>query len=335
MIVKGAVTKMAFQNRVTKMLGIKYPIMQGGMQNLANPRLAAAVSNAGGLGTINISMWPNHDDFREAVKQTKSLTDKPMCVNISMLPHAEISDDITGYVKICGEEGVEVIETSGKNPAELVPLIHSCGIKLIHKVPAVKHALKAETVGADIVSIVGAEAAGHPSPDLIGAVILGAKAAGKLKIPYLMGGGVADGRGFAAMLALGAEGVVMGTRFVACSDCGVSENHKQWIVNASEQDTILCQRAIKNMIRAAGNAAALECLEMEKNSGVTLQDLMPLISGAVGKAAYESGDTSKGIFPVGQNIGIINSIKSASQIIGDMVAEASAIIGTLEVLRNA
>ena len=323
---------MVFQNRVTEMLGIKYPIMQGGMQNLADPHLAASVSNAGGLGTINFSMWSNPDDFRKAVRHTKSLTYNPMCVNISMLPHEDISDKIIDYIKICGEEGVEVIETSGKNPAELVPLIHSFGIKLIHKVPAVKHALKAESVGVDIVSIVGAEAAGHPSPDLIGTIILGAKAAGKLKIPYILGGGVADGRGFAAMLAMGAEGIVMGTRFVACSDCCISKNHKQWIVNASEQDTVLCQRSIKNMIRVANNTTAQECLEMEKKPDVTLQDLMPIISGTLGKAAYANGDISKGIFPVGQNIGIINDIKSAAQIIEDIIAETSAVIENLKVL---
>lgn len=325
---------MAFQNRVTEILGIKYPIMQGGLQNLGTPELAAAVSNAGGLGTINISMWPDFDDFRAAVRKTKALTDKPMCVNISMIPNVDMGEKITQYIKICGEEGVEVIETAGKDPAELVPLIHSYGIKQIHKVPAVKHALKAEAGGVDIVSIVGAEAAGHPSPDLIGTVVLGAKAAGKLKIPYLLGGGVADGRGFAAMLALGAEGVVIGTRFVACSDCLISENHKQWIVNATERDTVLCQRAIKNMVRVANNAAARECLEMEKKTGVTLRDLMPIISGAAGKAAYESGDTAKGMFAVGQNIGLVDKILSAKEIIDKMVAEASAVIGDLDALRK-
>ena len=325
---------MAFQNRVTELLGIKYPIMQGGMQYLGTPQLAAAVSNAGGLGTINMSIWPDYDGFRAAVRKTKSLTGKPVCVNISMIPGIETSSKIPDFIKICGEEGVEVIETSGKNPAEFIPLIHSLGIKLIHKVPAIKHAMKAEAVGVDIVSIVGAEAAGHPSPDLIGTVILGAKAAGKLKIPYMLGGGVADGRTFAAMLALGAEGVVIGTRFIACSDCVISENHKQWIVNASEQDTVLCQQSIKNMMRAANNATAQECLEAEKKSGVTLSDLMPIISGAAGKAAYESGDTSKGIFPVGQSIGIIDGIKSASQIIEDMIAEAADTIERLKDLRN-
>jgi len=320
---------MALQNRVTEILGIKYPIMQGGMQNLATPRLAAAVSNAGGLGTINMGMWTDAAQFRKAVLETKSLTDKPICVNISMLPHAEISSEITEYIKICGEEGAEAIETSGKNPAELIALIHSYGIKLIHKVPSVKHALKAESVGVDIVSIVGAEAAGHPSPDLISTSILGAKAAEKLKIPYLLGGGIADGRGLVAMLALGADGVVIGTRFIASLECIISENHKKWIVNASEQDTVLCQQAIRNTMRCAKNAAALECLEIEKKPGVTLSDLMPIISGAVGEAAYKSGDISKGIFPVGQSIGLINEIKSASQIISDMVAEASSIIGNL------
>ena len=325
---------MAFQNRITKMLGIKYPIMQGGMQNLATPELAAAVSNAGGLGTINISMWSDHNDFREAVRYTKSLTKQPICVNISMLPHMEINEKITAYINICGEEGVDVIETAGKNPADLVPLIHSFGIKLIHKVPALKHALKAEAIGVDIVSIVGAEAAGHPSPDMIGTVILGAKAARQLKIPYLLGGGIADGRGLAAMLALGAEGVVIGTRFVACSDCSISENHKQWIIDASEQSTVICQRAIKNFMRAANNSSAQECLKMEENPDVDLEDLMPIISGTVSKEAYETGDTSKGIFPIGQSIGLINDIKNASQIIEDMVAEASVVIENLKALRN-
>lgn len=320
---------MAFQNRVTKLLGIKYPIMQGGMQNLGTPQLAAAVSNAGGLGTINTSMWSDLEDFRKAVQLTKSLTSNPICVNISMLPHLTISDKVTAYIHICGEEGVEVIETSGKSPEPLVPLIHQYGIKLIHKVPTVKHAIKAESIGADIVSIVGAEAAGHPSPDLVGTVVLGAKAAGKLKIPYLLGGGIADGRGLAAMLALGAEGVVVGTRFVACSECLISENHKNWIVEASERDTVLCQRSIKNMMRAANNAAAQACLKLEENPSVTLEDLMPVISGAEGKAAYESGDLSKGMFPVGQDIGLIDSVESAAQIINQMIEQASDVIDSL------
>ena len=323
---------MSFQNRVTEILGIKYPIVQGGMQNLGTPQLAAAVSNAGGLGTINISMWPDFDDFRAAVRETKEMTDKPMCVNISMIPNVDMGDKITKYIDICGEEGVEVIETSGVDPSHLVPQIHGYGMKHIHKVPAVKHAIKAAKGGVDIVSIVGLEAAGHPSPDLVGGLVLAAKLCGKLDIPFLLGGGIADGKGLAAALALGAEGIVVGTRFVACTECHISENHKQWMVNASERDTILCQRAIKNMVRVANNAAAQECLEMEKKPGVTLQDLMPIIAGAVGKEAYASGDTSKGMFAIGQNVGLIDSVESAQTIIDGMIAEASDIINRLQTL---
>ena len=323
---------MAFQNRVTEILGIKYPIVQGGMQNLGTPQLAAAVSNAGGLGTINISMWPDFDDFRAAVRETKGMTDKPMCVNISMIPNVDMGDKITKYIDICGEEGVEVIETSGVDPSHLVAQIHGHGMKHIHKVPAVKHAIKAAKGGVDIVSIVGLEAAGHPSPDLVGGLVLAAKLCGKLDIPFLLGGGIADGKGLAAALALGAEGIVVGTRFVACTECHISENHKQWMVNASERDTILCQRAIKNMVRVANNAAAQECLEMEKKPGVTLQDLMPIIAGAVGKEAYASGDTSKGMFAIGQNVGLIDSVESAQTIIDGMIAEASDIINRLQTL---
>jgi Dioxygenases related to 2-nitropropane dioxygenase len=323
---------MAFQNRVTEILGIKYPIMQGGMQNLGTPQLAAAISNAGGLGTINISMWPDFDEFRAAVRETKKMTGKPMCVNISMIPNVDMGDKITKYIDICGEEGVEVMETSGVDPSHLVPQIHSYGMKHIHKVPAVKHAIKAAKGGVDVISIVGSEGAGHPSPDLIGGLVLAAKLNGKLDVPFMLGGGIADGKGLAAAFALGAEGVVVGTRFIACTECLISENHKQWIVDATERDTVLCQRAIKNMVRVANNGAAQECLEMEKTPGVTLQDLMPIISGAAGKAAYASGDTSKGMFAAGQNIGLIDSVESAEEIIDSMVAEASAIITQLQTL---
>jgi nitronate monooxygenase len=321
--------KMNFQNKVTDLLKIKYPIMQGGMQNLAYPHLAAAVSNAGGLGTINISIWPDQRDFRQAIQQTKALTDNPICVNISMLPTIPISDHIPEYIQICAEEGVEVIETSGKNPAPLVQLIHANGLIHIHKVPSIKHAQKAQSIGVDIVSIIGAEAAGHPGPDLVSTLVLGAKAAQTLTIPYLLGGGVADGRGFAAMLALGAQGVVMGSRFVASTECQISANHKQWILQAAEKDTVLCLASINNIARVANNQAAQECLEMEKDPNITLQDLMPIISGAVGKAAYQSGDISKGLFSIGQNIGIINQIKPVSQIIEEMVSEASLIFENL------
>ena len=318
-----------FKTRMTEVLGIEYPIMCGGLQNAANPELAIAISEAGGLGITNISMYPDLDDFRATMKLMRSQTAKPLAVNISMIPNIDMGDKIRQYLAICGEEGINVIETSGKDPVEFVPLIHSYGMKIVHKVPMAKHALKAQKSGVDCVTVVGSEAAGHPSPDLIGTMVVANKAVELCSIPVLAGGGICNGRSLAAALALGAEGVVIGTRFLTASECLISQNHKQWIVDHTEKDTVLCQRAIKNMIRVAHNAAADECLEMEKKPGVTLQDLMPIISGAAGKQAYQSGDTSRGMFAVGQNIGLINDIKPAGEIIEEIMREATEAAGRL------
>lgn len=313
-----------FKTRMTEVLGIEYPIMCGGLQNAANPELAVAISEAGGLGITNISMYPDFDDFRATMKWMREHTKKPLAVNISMIPNIDMGDKIRQYITICGEEGINVIETSGKDPAEFVPLIHSYGMKIVHKVPMARHALKAQKSGVDCVTVVGSEAAGHPSPDLIGTMVVANRAVELCSIPVLVGGGICNGRSMAAALALGAEGVVIGTRFLTASECCISQNHKDWIIEHTEKDTVLCQRAIKNMIRVAHNAAADECLEMEKKPGVTLQDLMPIISGAVGRQAYQSGDTSRGMFAVGQDIGLISDVKPAKEIIEEMLREAAA-----------
>lgn len=313
-----------FKTRMTEVLGIEYPIMCGGLQNAANPELAVAISEAGGLGITNISMYPDFDEFRATVRWMRSQTKKPLAVNISMIPNVDMGDKIRLYLSICGEEGINVIETSGKDPAEFVPIIHNYGMKIVHKVPMARHALKAQKSGVDCVTVVGSEAAGHPSPDLIGTMVVANKAVELCSIPVLVGGGICNGRSMAAALALGAEGVVVGTRFLTASECSISQNHKEWIIDHTEKDTVLCQRAIKNMIRVAHNAAADECLELEKKPGVTLQDLMPVISGAVGKQAYQSGDTSKGMFAVGQDIGLIGDVKPAKEIIEEMIREAVA-----------
>ena len=195
-----------------------------------------------------------------------------------------------------------------------------------------RHALKAQKSGVDCVTVVGSEAAGHPSPDLIGTMVVANRAVELCSIPVLVGGGICNGRSMAAALALGAEGVVIGTRFLTASECCISQNHKDWIIEHTEKDTVLCQRAIKNMIRVAHNAAADECLEMEKKPGVTLQDLMPIISGAVGRQAYQSGDTSRGMFAVGQDIGLISDVKPAKEIIEEMLREAAAATERLSAL---
>ncbi len=317
-----------FKTRVTELLNIQYPIMQGGLQHLGTPELASAVSNAGGLGTINALVYPTIPEFRAAIRQVKAMTDKPFCANVSMLPTLSPGEMTPEYFKVIVEEGVPVVETAGRNPKDFIPMLKAAGIKLIHKVPSVKLAKKVEDIGVDIVTIVGLECAGHPGMDDVTTMVLGNKTAKELKLPVLIGGGIADGAGFMAALALGGEGVVMGTRFVATEECIIHADFKKWIVGASENDTILIQRSIRNMVRAMKNKAAATCLEMEKN-GAGLPELLAVISGKVGKKSMLEGDLDGGIFAAGQAVGLIDDVKSAKQVIDDMIAEAEQIMKRL------
>lgn len=322
-----------FKTKFTEVVGIEYPIMQGGMQHLGVPELASAVSNAGGLGTINITIYPDLDDFREALKKTKQLTDKPFAVNISLAPGLNMGEKIRQYIAICAEEGVKVIETAGQNPSEYVPFIKAAGIKLIHKCPSVKHALKAQEFGADAVTIVGYEVAGHPGIDEIGTFVLANKVSKVLDIPVLAAGGIADGRSFAAALALGAAGVTMGTKFVASKECTIHQNFKDLIVNSNETQTMTCQRSIKNMARYAKNSQAIKALEME-NAGANLQKLLTVVSGNLSKECYVTGDTDNCVFAMGPACGLIDSVKSVKEIIDDIVNEAVEVIERLDSLKN-
>lgn len=309
------------KTRFTELAGIEYPIMQGGMQHLGVPQLAAAVSNAGGLGTINITIYPELEDFQNAVREVKSLTNKPFAVNISLAPGLNMGEKIHQYIDICAKEGVSIIETAGRNPAEFVPHIKEAGIKLVHKCAGVKFAKKAEDFGADAVTIVGYEVAGHPGLDELGSFILINRVAASVSIPVLAAGGIADGKGLAAALALGAEGVVMGTRFVATEECTIHPNFKELIVNAKETDTMTCQRSIKNMARYAKNEQSAKALEMEL-AGAGLEELMPVISGNLSKSCYETGDTQGCVFAMGPAAGLISEVKPVKAVIEDMVAQA-------------
>lgn len=311
------------KTRMTELLGIEHPIMQGGMQNLGVPKLAAAVSEAGGLGTINVTIYPDLEDLRAAIRQVKAATKKPFAVNISLLPGLNPAQVLLGQMKVILEEGVPVIETAGSCPPELAKLVdaHRDQLKWIHKVACVKHAKKAENMGADIVTMAGYEVAGHPHTDGIGTMVLANRTARELNIPVLAAGGIADGRGLLAALSLGCEGIVMGTRFVASRECWIHENHKEWILQASESDTVLCQKSIHNMARVANNAAARKCLEMEEK-GATLEELMTVISGKLGKAAYESGNVDGGMFAIGPACGLISEIESCKEIIDSIMSEA-------------
>jgi len=290
------------------------------MQNIAYPKLCAAISEAGGLGTINTTIYPDADDFREALKEVKSLTNKPFCVNMSLLPDVNIGDEAKRYINMCREEGVKAIETAGTKPDELVPLIKGAGIVHIHKVPATRFALSAERCGVDAVICVGFECGGHPGADNIGTIVLVNEASSKCKIPVIAGGGIVDGYGMAAAFSLGAEAIVMGTRFMATEEAPISRQHKEWILAATEKDTIIAQRSIRNQVRVANNGAAQKCLEMEEE-GATLKELLSVIGGAKGKAAYVSGDVDAGMFPMGIGCSIINKIVPVAQVVENTIKE--------------
>lgn len=311
------------KTRFTEMFGIKYPIVQGGMQHLGVPQFAAVVCNAGGIGTLNISCYASPEDFRAAVKEMKSLTDKPFIVNISLLPGVSKGEEILRYINVCVEEGVAAIETAGADPSQYIPHIKGNGIKLIHKTPSAKIAKRMEEKGADVITIAGYEVAGHPSTDGIGTMILANKVASICSIPVLAAGGIGDGKSLAAALALGCEGVVMGTRFVATTECPISDNHKQWMLSHGELDTALIQKSIKNMARVSNNMAAKLTLEME-DRGTTLQELMSVIAGRISRDCYVNGNVDGGIFAIGPVMGIINDIKPVQVLLDDMVAEAES-----------
>ena len=313
------------KTRMTELFGIERPIMQGGMQHLGTPELAAAVSNAGGLGTINVTIYPTPEELRAAIRRTRELTDKPFCVNVSIIPSLSLGEATYKQLEVIFEENVKVVETAGASPAAFADTIKKSSVIWNHKAASVKHAKKAEDLGADIVTIAGFEVAGHPSPDGVGTMVLANKASRELSVPVLAAGGIADGRGLVAALSLGAAGVTMGTRFVASRECVIHSNHKEWIVKAAETDTTLCQKTIRNMVRVANNSAAKQCLELEAR-GAGLEELMTVIAGKIGKTCFENGDVEGGMFAIGPAAGLIHNAPSVREIMDGIMAEAEAVL---------
>ncbi len=316
------------RTRLTELLGIEYPIIQGGMQWIATAEFAAAVSNAGGLGIINATRFQDKDALVEELKLARSLTDKPFALNISMLPKKDIKDNTAMYFQAAFEACVPIIETSGRNPADYIGMCHEHGVKVIHKVPAIRYAKTAQRAGVDAVSIVGFECAGHPGMDDVSTFALIPQAADSLEIPFAAGGGIADARGFVAALALGADGVVMGTRFVATEECPIHPNFKQRLLDTDEFGTMLVQRSLRNANRVVKNEAAQKTLEME-NHGATLEELLTVISGKIQRRCYETGDTEGCLFPIGQCSGIIHQIISIKQVFDEISGDSGAILERL------
>ena len=314
--------------RLTQMLGIKYPIVQGGLQWLATAQLASAVSEAGGLGIISSLSFPDQESLRKEIRRMKKKTQKPFGVNLSMLPGLTEGDRTTEMLQVILEEKVPVVETSGMSPEPFIQELKKEGIKLIHKVPSIRFAQKADSIGADAVTIVGFECGGHPGMDDVTSLILIPRAADSIRIPVIAGGGIADARGFLAALALGAEGVVMGTRFVATQECPAHPRIKEGFIKARETDTMVIQRSIRNAARVIKNQAAERTFSMEQR-GASLEELLTLISGQMGQRALQEGDLEGAIIACGQCVGLIHEIKSAKEVIDEIIQGAQSIIQKL------
>jgi len=322
-----------FQTRVTETFAIQYPIIQGAMQWLSGAALAAAVSEAGGLGTIASATFSTKNALREEIRRAKSLTNKPFAVNINLFPSIRPIDP-DEYIEIAMEEGVSIIETSGRSPEPYVERIKRNNIKLIHKVARLRDARTAENVGCDAVTIVGFEGGGHPGMDDVATMVQLPFTVDAVSIPVIAAGGIADARGFVAALALGAEGVCMGTRFMATHECPTHPKFKQWLLQAQHTDTMMINRSIKNAARVMKNSVAEQVLEMEAK-GATLEELLPSIDGERGRKVFEQGELSAGITACGEAVGLVHEILSAREVIERIISGAEAIIKRMQSLSTA
>jgi nitronate monooxygenase len=305
------------------MFGIEHPIIQGALLWLSRAELVAAVSNAGGLGIIAALTFPTAKELREEIRKTKSMTDKPFAVNITILPTIR-PVNYEQYIDAAIDEGVNIIETAGRSPERYMKRLKNAKVKVMHKVARVKDAKAAERLGVDAVTIVGFEAAGHPGMDNVTSLVLIPIAVDTVKIPVIAGGGIGDARGFVAALALGAEGVLMGTRFMASKECPLHPKIVQWLLQARETDTLIIERSIKNAARVMKTDFSQRVLETEEK-GATLEELLPLISGDRSKGSYISGNVNDAVIACGQVVGLIHDIPSVKELIESIINEAELI----------
>lgn len=314
------------KTRITELFGIEHPIIQGGMHHVGLAELASAVSNAGGLGIITGLTQRTPELLAREIARCRAMTDKPFGVNLTFLP-AVNPPDYPGYVKAIIEGGVKIVETAGNNPQKWLPALKEAGIKVIHKCTSVRHALKAEAIGCDAISVDGFECGGHPGEDDIPNFILLPRAAEELKIPFVASGGMADGRSLVAALALGAEGMNMGTRFIATQEAPVHENVKQAIVAASELDTRLIMRPLRNTERVLINSATERLLQKERELGsaITFQDILPEVAGVYPRI-MQNGDMEAGVWSCGMVAGLVRDVPTVQQLIDRIMAEAQALI---------
>ncbi|MFO1115517.1 MAG: nitronate monooxygenase family protein [Beijerinckiaceae bacterium] len=314
------------KTRITEMLGIQHPIVQGGMHYVGLAPLAAAVSNAGGLGIITALTLGTPEKLDAEIKKCRSMTDKPFGVNLTFLPTVN-SPDYAGLVRVIIENGIKAVETAGNNPSQVMPFFKKAGVKVIHKCTSVRHALKAEAIGCDAVSVDGFECGGHPGEDDVPNMILLPRAADELKIPFIASGGMADGRSLVAAMAMGAEGMNMGTRFICTKEAPVHENVKKAIVAASELDTRLVMRPLRNTERVLRNAAVDRLIAKEKELGANIkfEDIINEVAGVYPKV-MQNGDMDVGAWSCGMVAGLIHDVPTVKELIDRIMAEAEVII---------
>nr|WP_279163362.1 nitronate monooxygenase family protein [Rhodococcus erythropolis] len=308
----------------TETFGVRHPIVQGGMQWVGRAELVAAVANAGALGMLTALTQPTPDDLAREISRTRELTDQPFGVNLTILPTIT-PPPYDEYRNVIIDCGVKVVETAGSSPAPHLPHFHAAGIKVLHKCTSVRHAVKAQALGVDSISIDGFECAGHPGEDDVPGLVLIAAAAERISIPMIASGGFADARGLVAALALGADGINMGTRFMCTEESPIHRNIKEAIVAASEVDTELIFRSLRNTARVARNSISQEVVEI-LSSGGKFEDVRHLVAGARGRAVFDSGDPEAGIWTAGTVQGLIHDIPTVGELVERIVAESEALI---------
>ncbi|MEW6256140.1 MAG: nitronate monooxygenase [Pseudomonadota bacterium] len=323
--------KATFSTRITSLFGIRAPILAGGLQWLANADYVAAAVNAGIMGFITAASFPDDQSLIAEIRRCRDLTDgKPFGVNVSMLPKLAQHERVDAIMKVIVDENVAFVETAGRSPAQYVPLLHEAGIKIIHKVPAIRYAQSAEQAGVDAVSIVGYECGGHPGMELVGSFVQAALAARRLSIPYCIGGGVGTGAQIAAALAMGADGVIIGTRFLVASEIWAHPAFKEKVVRATEGDTMLVMQSLRNTVRILRNDTAETVAAIEASGEGTMETILPLMSGKIGREAYINGDTTRGALAMGQALAFTNEVAPLADIVRGLVEEAGAAVRRLD-----
>lgn len=315
-----------FRTRITEMFEVDHPIVQGGLQWVANADLVAAVANAGAMGFLTALSFDSPELLRTEIHRCRDLTDKPFGVNITLLPTMR-PPDYAGMARVCIEEGIRFVETAGSNPVQFMPAFNEAGVRVVHKCTSVRHALKAQDLGCAAVSIDGFECAGHPGEEDVTSLVLIPVAVDAVSVPVIASGGFGDGRGLVAALALGAEAINMGTRFVATREAPVHEKVKQAMVERDERGTRLALRSLRNTIRVLHNEVVDRILEIESRPGPTdFAELAPLVSGTSAREeVWEKGNVDGGIFTAGQVIGLIHDVPTVADLVSRIIAQAETI----------